>query len=173
MKMKNLKDLYGSNFVPDEGPVPCDLLLIGEAPGEQEDLEGKPFVGDCGDLINGILRRAGWPRLLARVTNAVKQRPPKNRKPTFEEIQMHQGYLMREITFCRPRCIVLLGKSAAQAFFNEKNLGSIWSLRRRIFYSGSRRVFVTYHPGAALRATSNKEDLEKDIKRAVRFLKGN
>jgi DNA polymerase len=172
MNILDLKKLYkNAKLVPGEGPLPCELLLIGEAPGEKEDKERRPFVGDCGELINEILNATKLPRRKVRITNAVKQRPPKNRKPTFEEILAHRSFLMQEIKECEPRAIILLGKTAAQAFFKEEELEPIWRLRKKLFYNGSQRIFVTYHPGAALRSDSNKELLKKDIERVVHFLK--
>lgn len=179
MNFRGIKNLYGSNIVPGEGPLPCDLFLIGEAPGEQEDLQGKPFVGRCGQLLNKILKTIGRPRETVRITNAVKQRPPSNRTPTFEEIQAHRPFLLDEIFECKPRCVVLMGKSAAQAFLNQENVGPIWKLRKALMFKGTfnnrtqTRLIFTYHPAAGLRTSTYAEDLKKDLKRAIRFIKGN
>ena len=85
-----MKNLFNTNFVLGEGPIPSKIMFIGEAPGEDEDRRGRPFCGLAGRRLNSLLRAAGINRSEIYITNAVKQRPPFNRKPTVEEILAHR-----------------------------------------------------------------------------------
>jgi DNA polymerase len=170
MKIDKLPDLYGSNFVPGEGLVPCDLLLIGEAPGKNEDREGRPFVGSAGKLLDRLLLEADRPRASVRITNSVKQRPPENRTPLFEEIQAHRPFLLKEIEECKPFCILALGKTAMLSLFDKEQLPSIAILRRSLLYQGRVRIFSTYHPAAALRVPSYEELILQDLNKCLKFI---
>lgn len=127
-----------------DGPVPCEVMLIGEAPGASEDELGKPFVGASGDVLNQALERAGLPRNEIFVTNTAKCRPPGNRTPRKAEMRACRKYLLRELEEVKPRFILLLGATALSILGKEgveKNRGEVYD------FIGS-RVMVTFHPAA-------------------------
>lgn len=125
------------------------VLLVGEAPGATEDERGIPFVGKAGQLLDELLADVGMPRSSVAVTNVLKCRPPKNRKPARTEIANCRGYLERQISIVDPDVVVALGGTATEWFFGPG--AKIGELRGRFHDVGGRRVLVTYHPSAAIR----------------------
>ncbi len=112
------------NAVPGHGNPNARLVLIGEGPGATEDAQGKPFVGQAGSLLNGILEAIEVPRDSVYITNIVKCRPPQNRKPLPDEIAACIPYLHRELAIIRPKVILALGSTAAEAMLGvRKSLG--------------------------------------------------
>jgi uracil-DNA glycosylase family 4 len=102
-----------TNAVPGEGDDDADVMLVGEGPGEVEDSQGRPFVGQSGRFLDGLLSEVGLPRELLLLTSSVKCRPPKNRTPRLDEIQTcRKAWLERQIVCVQPRWIVLLGRAA-------------------------------------------------------------
>ena len=115
-------------LVIGRGSVFADLLIIGEAPGAQEDLEGKPFVGKSGKLLNGLLIQAGIDyKKDVYFSNVIKCRPPNNRKPTAREINIHKPWLLQQIKLVDPKFILLTGSIAMRAILEAKD--SISNLR--------------------------------------------
>lgn len=172
--LTQLEDLYGSNFVLGEGPVPCDLFLLGEAPGREEDKALRPFVGRSGKLLDKLLQEVGIRRNSVRITNAVKQRPPQNRAPVWEEIRSHRRCLVGEVQRCAPKAILAMGKTAARAALDMEFVESISVLRKKVVFWNAlmqTRVFITYHPAAALRDVNYKKLLKQDLQRSVRWCK--
>lgn len=133
-----------------DGPHPCNIMLIGEAPGFREDDINKPFAGRAGEILEVILGQLGINREEVYLTNVVHCRPPDNRKPFMEEIRTCREYLKEEIRAVKPKTIVVLGDTALKGLFNS-NLLSIGKERGRILEYKGIRVVVTYHPAAALR----------------------
>ena len=130
-------------------PPGADVLLVGEAPGAQEDAEGIPFVGRAGRLLDELLAEAGLPRDRIAVANVLKCRPPGNRKPTREETQRCRPWLSRQIALIGPRVICLLGGTAAAwALGGPVKIGEV---RGRPIEQDGRTLVVTYHPSAAIR----------------------
>jgi DNA polymerase len=125
------------------------VLLVGEAPGATEDERGIPFVGKAGQLLDELLADVGMPRSSVAVTNVLKCRPPRNRKPARTEIANCRGYLERQISIVDPDVVVALGGTATEWFFGSG--AKIGALRGRFHDVGGRRVLVTYHPSAAIR----------------------
>lgn len=148
--------------VPGEGGA-GGILLLGEAPGRQEDLQGRPFVGRAGGILNEALRRAGLRRGDLFVTNAVKCRPPGNRVPRADEVRACRPYLLRQVEALRPGVIVTLGGLALRAL-----LGPTPPLRdlegEALAFHGV-PVVPTYHP-AARRGREVRRRLVKDLRRA-------
>jgi uracil-DNA glycosylase len=135
--------------VPGTRPRGADVLLVGEAPGAQEDLAGVPFVGRSGRLLDELLGEAGLPRDRVAVTNVVKCRPPANRKPLRAEVGRCRPWLEREVELVDPVVVVTLGGTAA-----EWALGTgvrIAAVRGRLLAYAGRTLVVTYHPSAAIR----------------------
>ena len=147
--------------VPGEGPDRPRVMLIGEGPGREEDLTGKPFVGRSGKLLTEVLLDAGMNREDVFITSVVKCRPPKNRNPKSAEFSICiQAHLNRQIAVLNPKVIVLLGGVAAKAILGEKNVSEI---RGRSLNRDGRVFFPTYHPAAALRNPKWKKDLISDL----------
>lgn len=138
-----------TNVVPGVRPSGADVVLLGEAPGAQEDQTGVPFVGRSGQLLDTLLTEAGLPRERVIVLNVLKCRPPENRKPTRAEVARCRPWLARQIELARPSLIITLGGTAAEWVVGPK--ARISALRGQpITYAGI-SVLVTYHPSAALR----------------------
>jgi DNA polymerase len=153
------------NAVPGAGSPRATIVLLGEAPGREEDLSGLPFVGRGGRLLNSALESVGIPRRAVFVTNIVKCRPPRNRPPTsLERSTCKDAYLARQLDALRPQTIVLLGRTAAQALLGVKSLKEVRGQAIRI---GDREFLCTYHPAAVLRNPNLRRTFEDDLKKAV------
>ena len=111
--------------VPGSGPIPCDLMLIGEAPGKNEDEQGLPFVGRSGALLDQLLADIKLTRDDVYITNVVKCRPPENRDPTPTEVATCGDFLSRQIELVNPRVIVTLGKFAMARWFSGMTISKI------------------------------------------------
>lgn len=138
-----------TNVVPGVRPEGADVLLVGEAPGAQEDAAGVPFVGRSGALLDTLLAEAGLPRERVAVANVLKCRPPANRKPRRAEVQRCRPWLARQIELVDPAVVVALGGTAAEWFFGAG--ARIAALREEPQSYAGRPVLVTYHPSAAIR----------------------
>jgi uracil-DNA glycosylase family 4 len=159
------------NTVFGAGGQPVGWMLVGEAPGEQEDLRGEPFVGPAGGLLDQMLASIGVDRARdAFIANVLKCRPPGNRNPTPEEVARCEPYLLRQVELVRPRLIVVLGRFAAQSLLRTE--ASIASLRGRVhaYRAGGREVpmVVTYHPAYLLRTLPDKAKAWADLRLARR-----
>lgn len=158
-----LPNTYSTRHVPGDGPIPCDIMLIGEAPGEQEDKYGKPFMGAAGRILNQFLHDNSLLRKDVYITNAVKYRPPANRKPTIEEILSQRELLLAEIEVVRPKILVTLGKSAFEAMIGKPALENMEFYRsKRLFYKGI-LLIPTYHPAVLLRNSYYLEYMKDDF----------
>jgi uracil-DNA glycosylase len=127
----------------------ASVMLVGEAPGANEDQVGVPFVGKAGQLLDELLADVGMPRSTVAVANVLKCRPPKNRKPTRPEIANCHGFLTAQLAIVDPSIVVALGGTAVEWFFGSG--AKIGELRGRFHDMGGRRVIATYHPSAAIR----------------------
>jgi len=142
------------------GHVQARWMLVGEAPGEQEDIHGEPFVGRAGQLLDRMLQASGLTRADAPpeqqvyIANVIKCRPPGNRNPTPEEVLQCEPYLVRQVQLVQPRLIVAMGRFAAQALL--KSSEPIGKLRGRIHDFEGTPVVVTYHPAYLLRNPADK-----------------
>ncbi len=157
--------------VPGEAPLDARLLLVGEAPGAEEDLVGRPFVGRSGRLLDSLLEQAGIERSLVAVSNVVKCRPPGNRAPRRAEVSRCRGFLDHQLEALDPALVVTLGSTAAAWFFGPA--ARIGTLRTEVLHHGGRRVLVSYHPSAALRFGPRGEParaLAEDLARAGAIL---
>jgi uracil-DNA glycosylase len=155
------------NGVPGHGNPEARLVLIGEGPGANEDAQGKPFVGQAGNLLNGILEAIEVPRDSVYITNIVKCRPPQNRKPLPDEIAACIPYLHRELEIIRPKVILTLGSTAAEALLGVRK--SLGELRNKVHTYNGIPLVVTYHPAALLRNPNWKKPTWDDV-RIVRQL---
>ncbi|MEM2926199.1 MAG: uracil-DNA glycosylase [Candidatus Bathyarchaeia archaeon] len=134
------------NAVPGEGSPNAKLIFIGEAPGAEEDRQGRPFVGAAGKLLNDAMARAGIRREEVFITNVVKCRPPGNREPKKEEAEACQIYLQRQMDVINPRFVCLLGNTAIRALLGSPRPG----MRGKYFEKNGRIYFPTLHPAAAI-----------------------
>ena len=159
-----------TNCVPGEGSPQAQLVCVGEAPGEQEDLSGRPFVGKAGQLLTKILAAIDLKREDVFICNVLKHRPPGNRNPLPDEVTACSPYLIRQIELIRPRVILAFGTFAAQTLLETKL--SIGKLRGTIHRYYGVPLIVTYHPAALLRNPAWKRPTWDDVQHARRLLDG-
>jgi DNA polymerase len=159
-----------SPFVPGEGPLNAPLMLIGEAPGEDETRTLRPFTGPSGRMLDDILVGAGIDRRMCYVTNAVKYRPTgsdgRNRAPFYSEISASLPCLLTEVAVVRPVLVGLLGATALKAVNPRWRLGEVHG-RPQLIRLGSRpyRVLPLYHPSACLRDPSAEDQVRAALQR--------
>ncbi|MFQ5660866.1 MAG: uracil-DNA glycosylase family protein [Gammaproteobacteria bacterium] len=153
------------------GDVHADWLLIGEAPGAEEDRLGEPFVGRAGKLLNSMLEAIGLNRQQVFIANILKCRPPKNRDPRPEEVSACESYLRQQITLISPKIILALGRIAAQNLLKTDT--PIGRMRGRHYEFPDPRVpvVVTYHPAYLLRSPREKRKSWQDLQLAMRIYK--
>jgi DNA polymerase len=158
------------NFVFGSGNAQALIMVIGEAPGEDEDTQGRPFVGAAGQLLTKMLAAIHLDRDTdVFITNVLKCRPPQNRDPEPGEIETCLPLLRRQIEIIQPKAILLLGRIAAHALLDTDD--SIRNLRRRRHDIGNIPAVVTYHPSALLRSASNKRPAWEDLQMFETMLK--
>jgi DNA polymerase len=168
---------YASNSEVNNDIQPVDWLIVGEAPGENEDAEGEPFVGQAGQLLDNMLRamqlsRTGELSSASKsqqsifITNVLKCRPPGNRNPAPEEVALCMPYLQRQITLLQPKIILAMGRFAAQALLRDSidkvDTIPLGKLRGQVHRIGNTPVVVTYHPAYVLRNLPEKVKLWAD-----------
>lgn len=152
-----------THFVFGTGNDDANLMLIGEAPGRDEDLQGEPFVGRAGQLLDKILAAIGFHREEVYIGNILKCRPPNNRDPLLEETVLCMPHLMKQIDIIQPKVILALGRIAAQTLL--KTTASLTQLRSERLVFNNIPFFVTYHPAALLRNPHWKRDVWEDVQR--------
>jgi uracil-DNA glycosylase family 4 len=157
-----------TNLVFGEGAANARLMFIGEAPGAEEDLQGRPFVGAAGQLLNRMLNNLGLRREEVYITNVVKSRPPGNRDPEPDEIEACMPFLKRQITAIRPEVIVTLGKIATQALLGTKE--PLTRLRGQWQRYDHIRVMPTFHPSFLLRFPKERRKTWEDMQRVLEYL---
>ena len=152
-----------TNVVIGEGNRNADIMFVGEGPGRQEDLQGRPFVGPAGQLLDKMLASIGLDRSNVYIANVVKCRPPGNRDPHEDEQEACLNYLRYQLMLVKPKIIVCLGRIAAMAII-DKNFRitkehGVWT-ERKGFY-----LIATYHPSALLRDETKKRPAWEDLKK--------
>jgi uracil-DNA glycosylase family 4 len=147
------------------GDPNADIMFVGEAPGADEDIQGKPFVGRAGKLLDKMLVDVGVSRDEVYITNVAKHRPPGNRDPLPDEVEACEPYLHLQIKFIQPKIICALGRIAGQTLLKTKlNLGD---MRKQWFDYQGIKLMVTYHPAAILRSMSYLEPTMEDLRKLV------
>jgi DNA polymerase len=136
-------------------------MLVGEAPGANEDAQGRPFVGRSGKLLDELLAEAGLERDDVYITNVVKARPPGNRDPRADEVAHHMPWLETQLALIRPRLVVPLGRHALRHFAPDAKISEVHG---RPLRAGARALFPLYHPAAALRGRALRETLFEDAR---------
>lgn len=166
---KGIEIAKQSNPVFGEGNPEAEIMFIGEAPGEQEDRLGRPFVGPAGKFLEELLGTIGLTREQVYITNVVKFRPPNNRDPLPEEKEACLPWLKAEIALIKPKILAPLGRHALTQFFSKLNItaahGKPHQLRDDLF------VFPIYHPAAALHNPALRQALYDDFKALGDFMK--
>ncbi|NPA32190.1 MAG: uracil-DNA glycosylase [Aquificae bacterium] len=167
-------DLHKSRtqVVPGDGNPYSPIVFVGEAPGEEEDKQGKPFVGRAGQLLNKLIEEElGMKREDVYITNVCKCRPPNNRKPTPIEMKACSPYLRKEIEIIKPKIICCLGATAGEGVLG-KSL-KITKVRGQVFpypYDPKIKVFLTYHPAYVLRNPKEEKTLREDFRKLRELL---
>ncbi len=181
-KREKLKDFYlkikdctkcelsktRTKFVFGGGSAYADIMLVGEAPGKNEDLQGLPFVGQAGKILDSLLDSIGTSRDQVFIANVLKCRPPGNRDPGIEEIESCKGYLMEQIEIIDPKIICTMGKFSTQVLL-DTNKG-ITGLRGKVFKINGRLVMPINHPAAALYTPSRMEILMQDFQKIKKLV---
>jgi len=157
--------------VPGEGSPDANLMFIGEAPGRDEDIQGRPFVGRAGQLLTKIIQAMKFRREDVYITNIVKCRPPNNREPEREEIQQCQAYLFEQIENIQPKVIVTLGNVPTHFFIPSKS--GVTALRGTFYPFEDILVMPTFHPSYLVRNEGNrllKKNVWEDMKKVMAYL---
>ncbi|MBN2334981.1 uracil-DNA glycosylase [Candidatus Bathyarchaeota archaeon] len=160
-----------ANAVVGSGNLDSPLVLVGEAPGRKEDESGLPFVGSAGKLLDRLLGEAGLTREDVFITNIVKCRPPKNRRPKKGEVDACERFIAEQLDIIRPRVVAPMGNSSINYFFEKHGLGKavvgdVHGVEHEIEAGwGVFKLVPLYHPAAAIYTRRLVEELERDMKR--------
>jgi DNA polymerase len=146
--------------VPGEGSADSGIFFLGEAPGYNEDLQGRPFVGAAGQLLDELLSDIGLDRSKVFITNVVRHRPPENRDPLPEEVTACDVWLKRHLALLKPRVIVTLGRHAMGKFLPGESISRIHGRQRKV---DGLLIFPVYHPAAALHQPALRGALAGDF----------
>ena len=148
--------------VPGEGPKNAKIMFVGQAPGRNEDLQGKPFVGMAGKFLNKLLESIGLRRMDVFLTGSVKCFPPKNRKPTKGEMEACKPFLLEQIKIVKPKLIVLLGDIALKILLGG---GKISNIHGKPIKKSGMIYFPTFHPAAAMRFPKIRRKMKQDFEK--------
>ena len=181
-KREKLKELYleirdcqrcglcksRTKFVFGSGSAYAEVMFVGEAPGKNEDLQGLPFVGQAGKLLDELLGFIGFDRSEVFIANVLKCRPPGNRDPQLEEINICKDHLMEQIKIIDPKVICTLGKFSTQLLLNTDK--GITGLRGKVFRIDNHIIMPINHPAAALYMPSKMEILKQDFQKIKKLI---
>jgi uracil-DNA glycosylase family 4 len=157
-----------TNLVFGEGSPQARLMFVGEAPGAEEDLQGRPFVGEAGQLLNNMLNKLGLRREEVYIANILKSRPPGNRDPEPDEVAACLPFLIKQIESIRPRVIVTLGKIATNNLLNTD--AQITKIRGNWQKFQNIRVMPTFHPSYLLRFPKERHKTWEDMQQVMEYL---
>jgi len=169
IKQSNICDLknHAKHTVIGDGNAQADIMLIGEAPGAEEDKIGKPFVGAAGQLLNKMLSAINLDRNKVYITNVIPWRPPNNRTPSNEEILQCLPFLQKHIELIKPKLIVLLGAVAAKSVLSTplsiSKLRGRWHTYKSLYFNEYIQCIATYHPAFLLRSPNYKKQSWEDL----------
>ena len=153
--------------VPGEGSAESGIVFLGEAPGYNEDVQGRPFVGAAGQLLDQLLAGIGLDRSKVFITNVVRHRPPENRDPLPEEVAACHVWFERHLAVLKPKVVVTLGRHAMYKFFPGESISRVHGRARK---KDGITIFPVFHPAAALHQPSLRADLTKDFAALAAFL---
>ena len=145
------------------GHPQAQIMFVAEAPGQDEDLQGEPFVGRAGQLLNLMLGAAGWRREEVYIANILKCRPPNNRNPQADEIGQCEDYLVKQIALIKPQLLVALGRIAAQNLLSTSTSISRLRGQKHIYQKAGIPLIVSYHPAYLLRNPIDKAKAWEDL----------
>jgi uracil-DNA glycosylase len=154
--------------VPGTGPANADVMIVGEAPGFNEDAQGKPFVGAAGKLLDTLLNQIGLDRDSVYITNVLKCRPPQNRDPMPNEVEACSLFLQRQLEWIRPKVVLVLGRHALERLL--PGYGPISRVHGTFVERGEIAYVPLYHPAAALHNGSLVGDLQRDFDKVRHYL---
>ncbi len=161
-----------TQLVMGDGNADADIVFIGEAPGKNEDLQGKPFVGAAGKFLDEMLAAAGLQRQDVYITNIVKYRPPNNRDPLPEEKRQFWPYLMRQLEVIQPKAVLTLGRHSGGGFIPNLRISQDHGRPRRVRLHELEFVVIPlYHPAVALYNGSMRQTLIDDFVRSAAFVR--
>ncbi len=156
--------------VPGEGDPDAKIMFIGEAPGAEEDTQGRPFVGRSGQLLRQTITDSNIKIDKVFITNIVKFRPPENRDPSIEEIDVCKNWLDRQIQIIEPATIVTLGRFSMAKFLPDAKISQVHGKGQEIVFQNKKYFLVTmYHPAYAIRGISNMNEFKTDFKKLRQF----
>lgn len=155
-------------FVKGYGPHNAKIMIIGQAPGQNEDVEGKPFVGISGRMLNDLLEQAGIRRDDVYITSTVQFFPPRNRAPSKDEVKLCLPMLKKQIAIVDPKLVITLGSLASNSTIGLDNIMQNHGL---LTHDGSRYYFSTLHPAAAVRIKKNVPIITEDFKHLKSVMK--
>ncbi|MFZ2125459.1 MAG: uracil-DNA glycosylase [Candidatus Saccharimonadales bacterium] len=159
------------NLVMGDGNINAEIVLIGEAPGKNEDEQGLPFVGAAGKFLDEMLKSANMVRSDVFITNIVKYRPPNNRDPNPEEKEAFWPYLVRQLDVIQPQVVVTLGRHSMEYFIPDRKISEIHGQPKRIKFGDTKIVVVPlYHPAAALYNGSMRATLIEDFNKLPKII---
>ena len=176
-KIKSIEDCelkkFAKNIVFNDGNPKSQIMLVGEGPGEKEDIQGKPFVGEAGILLNKMLNAIKIKREDVYITNVVNYRPPNNRKPEISEINRYSVFLREHISIINPKILILMGSTAMEAIFGQKLKISKergkW--KETIINQKTYLSILTFHPAYLLRQPDQKKFSWEDLKNIRKKIK--
>jgi uracil-DNA glycosylase len=157
-----------TNAVPGTGPCPSEIMIVGEAPGFNEDAQGKPFVGQAGKLLDTLLAGIGLRREQVYITNVLKCRPPQNRDPMPNEAEACAPYLTGQLKLVEPKVVIVLGRHALERLLPGH--GPISRVHGQLVERGGINYVAVYHPAAALHNGSLVNDLQADFLKVKQYL---
>jgi uracil-DNA glycosylase len=157
-----------TNAVPGAGPVDADVMVVGEAPGFNEDMQGKPFVGAAGKLLDTLLGQIGLDRESVYITNVLKCRPPQNRDPMPNEVEACSLFLQRQLEWIQPKVVLILGRHALERLL--PGFGPISRVHGTFVERGEIAYVPLYHPAAALHNGSLVNELQRDFDKVREYL---
>ena len=161
-----------TQLVLGDGNPNADIVFVGEAPGKNEDLQGKPFVGAAGKFLDEMLATAGLVRSDVYITNIVKYRPPNNRDPLPEEKRAFWPYLMQQLDIIQPKAVLTLGRHSGGGFIPDLRISRDHGQPRKVRLHGREFVVIPlYHPAAALYNGAMRQTLIDDFVRAVAYVR--
>jgi len=158
--------------VPGEGSPEAEIMLVGEAPGYHESVQGRPFVGAAGKLLIQLLGSIGFKRVDVFICNMLRHRPPGNRDPLPEEIEACQPFLDEQIKIINPKIVVTLGRFSMAKFLPDEKISQIHGQARFVDWEGKRLIVLPmYHPAAALRRGEIMHQIKEDFKKIPQLLR--
>ncbi len=162
---------YKNSDVFGEGNSKAEVMFIGEAPGREEDMEGRPFIGKAGKILSEMLAEIGLNRQNIYIANVLKHRPPQNRDPFSEEAIACWPYLKRQIELINPKLIVFLGRHAMNRFFPTLLISRVHGRAFRKSFDGRKQVFLAlYHPAVTIYNNKMRETLFNEFKRIPKII---